>query len=310
MTVKKKEFSFKSAAGRVKIHGISWKPADGEIKYVLQLVHGMAEYIDRYDEMARYMAERGIAVYGCDHIGHGKSVSRKCPLGYFGKKNKGGRIFIEDTKKLTDIAKKENPNVPFIIFGHSMGSFVARAYSAKYGNQLDAAIFCGTGDPGRAAVPALGLMSKPLKLGRGKREGKLMNKLSFGSFNDRTEGRTEFDWLSVNDKNVDRYVDDPLCGFCFSRRGFHDLATLLKHVTKKRTFKKIPKELPILLIAGEEDPVGGYGKDVRKVHMRLKLTGHRKTRIKLFEGCRHEIHNERNREEVYRHIYRFIEKNA
>ena len=306
MAVIKEHFNFKSTVGDLDIHGISWKPEDGQIKAVLQLVHGMAEYIDRYDEMARYMAERGIAVYGSDHIGHGESINDKYHLGYFGDENKEGRIFISDVKKLTDIAKKENPEVPYILFGHSMGSFVARGYSAVYGDQLDGVIFCGTGGPGKEAIPFLSVMSGILKTGNGKNEAQLMDKLCFGSYNKKTEGRTKFDWLSVNEKNVDKYIDDPLCGFVFSKRGFRDLVSLLKFVTKSSAFESVPKDLPILLIAGDEDPVGDYGNGVKKVHEKFKSTGHDKAEIHLIHGARHEIHNEEDREEMYERVYLFI----
>ena len=127
MPVLKEEFTFPSVVGDADIHAVSWKP-EGPVKAVLQLVHGMAEYIDRYDGMARWFAERGIAVYGNDHLGHGLSVNDKYPLGYFGTKNQNAFVFRDDAKQLTDIAKEQNPGVPYVLFGHSMGSFVARIY--------------------------------------------------------------------------------------------------------------------------------------------------------------------------------------
>lgn len=309
MAVIREDFTFTSTTGDLDIHAISWKPQDGKVKCVLQLVHGMAEYMDRYDEMARYFAERGIAVYGADHIGHGESINKDYHLGYFGRNNKAGRTFVDDAKLLTTIAKHENPGVPFVLFGHSMGSFVARAYSAIYGKELDAVIYCGTGGPPSFVAPLVGLMAAPLKLGSGKREAKLLNKLSFCTFNGKTDKRTDFDWLSVNEENVDKYIADPLCGFCFSKHGFYDLTTLLQFVSKKSTFKMIPKDLPILMIAGSEDPVGEYGVAIRRIFALLKLTGHKKAEKKLFAGSRHEIHNEKNNEEVYDTVYKFIEKN-
>lgn len=310
MAVIREDFTFTSTTGDLDVHAISWKPEDGKIKCVLQLVHGMAEHMGRYDEMARYFAERGFAVYGSDHIGHGESVNKHYPLGYFGKENKAGRVFVDDAELLTAIAKHENPGVPFVLFGHSMGSFVARAYSAIYGNELDAVIYCGTGGPPTVMAPIISLVAVPLSIGFGKRKAKLMNKLSFLTYNGKTDKRTVFDWLSVNTDNVDKYIDDPLCGFCFSKRGFYDLTTLLQFVSRKSTFKMIPKDLPILMIAGTDDPVGEYGLAIKRIYALLKFTGHKKVEKKLFEGSRHEIHNEKNNEEVYKTIYKFIEKNV
>ena len=308
MEVIREDFTFTSTAGDVDIHAISWKPKDGKIKAVLQLVHGMAEYIGRYDEMARFFAEKGFAVYGSDHIGHGESINKKYPLGYFGQRNEAGRIFIDDAHLLTKIAKDENPGKPFVLFGHSMGSFVARAYSAIYGNELNAVIFCGTGGPPSFVAPLMTLIAAPLKIGKGKRPAPLLNGISFGTFNAKTNKRTDFDWLSVNEENVDKYIDDPLCGFCFSKHGFYDLMTLLQFVSRKSTFKEIPKKLPILMISGSEDPVCEYGIGFKRIWTLLKLTGHKKAQKKLMEGSRHEIHNEKNREQVYNELLNFIEK--
>ena len=139
MPVLKEEFTFPSVVGDADIHAISWKP-EGPVKAVMQIIHGMAEYIDRYDGMARWFAEHGVAVYGNDHLGHGLSVNDKYPLGYFGTNNDKGFVFRDDAKQLTDIAKEQNPGVPVVLFGHSMGSFVARTYIAKYGDGLKAAV--------------------------------------------------------------------------------------------------------------------------------------------------------------------------
>ena len=307
MPVLKEEFTFPSVVGDADIHAVSWKP-EGPVKAVLQLVHGMAEYIDRYDGMARWFAERGIAVYGNDHLGHGLSVNDKYPLGYFGTKNQNAFVFRDDAKQLTDIAKEQNPGVPYVLFGHSMGSFVARIYLEKYSDELAAAIICGTAGPNPAigaAKAATALFTKTSP----KKDGKIMNSLAFGSYNKKTDKRTGFDWLSVNEKNVDVYIDDPLCGFLFSNQGFRDLITLNDYMVKDQVFEGCRADLPILLIAGDDDPVGAYGEGVKQTYESYKK-GHSDVTMKLYEGKRHEIHNEEDGEVVYQDVLDFIEAKA
>lgn len=305
MPVLKEEFTYTSVVGDADIHAISWKP-DGEIKAVLQIVHGMAEYIDRYDKFARWFAERGIAVYGNDHLGHGLSVNDTYPLGYFGTKNENGFVFRDDAKALTDLAKAENPGVPYVLFGHSMGSFLARTYLAKYGDGLDAAVICGTAGPNPLIGAAL-VASKLFSKTSPKAGGKVMDNLAFGSYNNKTDKRTTFDWLSVEETNVDAYIADPLCGFLFSNQGFRDLITLNNYMVKDEVFEGAPADLPIFLIAGAEDPVGAYGKGVQQTYDAYKK-GHSDVTMKLYEGKRHEIHNEADGETVYQDILAFIEE--
>lgn len=305
MAVTKTDFIFPSTVGDCDIHGISWRP-EGTPKAVVQFVHGMAEYIDRYDEMARYYAEHGIAFYGIDHLGHGQSVNDKYGLGYFGNKNENGYIFVEDQKKVTDLAKAENPGVPLIIYGHSMGSFITRVYISKYGNEVDAAVVCGTAGPNPAIGAAL-VLTKILNKVRGKKPGKLMNVMAFMGWNNKTDKRTTFDWLSVDEKNVDDYIADPLCGNMFTNNGFRALITLNNYINDEEVYAGTPKDLPIYLIAGSEDPVGGYGKGVEQVKEAYEKSGHTKVTMKLYDGLRHEIHNEACKTEVYDNVIAYIE---
>ena len=304
MPVLKEEFTFPSVVGNADIHGVSWKP-EGAPKAILQIVHGMAEYADRYDKFARWFAERGVAVYGNDHLGHGQSVNDEYPLGYFGTKNENAAVFVDDAKALTDIAKKENPDVPVVLFGHSMGSFVARLYLAKYGEGLKAAVICGTAGTNPAIGAALAATALLSKTGP-KKPGKLMNNLAFGSYNKKTDKRTGFDWLSVNEENVDVYIADPLCGFLFTNQGFRDLITMNNYMMKKEVIDACPADLPLCFIAGEEDPVGSYGEGVKEV-VGLYQENHTDVSCKLYEGKRHEIHNEVDGEVVCQDILDFIE---
>lgn len=307
MAVIKQEFLYRSSVGDCDIHAISWKPKGKETpKAVIQIVHGMAEYIDRYDSVARYFAEHGYAVYGNDHLGHGQSVNENYPLGYFGESNKNGTVFVEDSHKLTQLAKQDNPGIPFVLFGHSMGSFVSRAYLAKYGYDLDAAVICGTSGPISGVDLAIKLAEK-LSSKHGKEAGNFLNKLAFSTYNLRTQHSTPFDWLSKDTENVRTYINDPLCGFCFSNRGFYDLFTLNKYIFSDSVIHGCPVQLPLFFIAGSNDPVGAYGKGVKKTAKLYKKAGVKTVKVKLYKGSRHEIHNDIDKVDVYNDIIHFID---
>lgn len=303
------EYSFKSASGLCDIFAQSAVPADfANVKGVVQIAHGMAEHSNRYAAFAKALAENGYAVFINDHLGHGKSVASKDDLGYFGEG--GYDNLVKDMKQLTEIAKKEYPDLPYFIFGHSMGSFLAREYAARYGHQIDGAIFCGTAGPNPAASIGITL-AKHFEKSKGDhvRSG-FLNSMAFGSYNKRTEKRTEFDWLTKDTAVVDKYIADELCGYCFTANGFEGLFSVLKQVSSKLWFNTVPKELPILLIAGAEDPVGAYGKGVKQVFDQLKETGHSNVLMKLYANDRHEILNETDKEQVMADIIEWIDKTA
>lgn len=261
------------------------------MKAVLQIAHGMAEHLERYEGFARVLCENGIAVYINDHLGHGGSVKNDEELGYFGKKD-GWQHFVEDCHELTKIAKSENPGKPYIFFGHSMGSFVARAYSLKYSAEIDGAVFCGTSGPNPAAGAGILITKLITKLKGDHYRSKLIDKIGFGSYNSKFEGRTPFDWLSRDNFEVDKYIADKYCGFLFTAPGYGDLFALLGYVSSKEWFANLSKELPVLLISGAMDPVGNYSKGVDQVCDMLKAQG--KTNVKkiLYPDARHEILNE------------------
>ena len=287
----KKEFTFPSASGLCDISAMSFLPQDGEIKAVLQIAHGMAEHKERYEAFAERLNENGIAVYINDHLGHGKSVKDDNELGYFGEKD-GWVNFIEDCRALMKIAQSENPGKPYIFFGHSMGSFVARSFTAKYGDELAGAVFMGTSGPNPAASAGQ-LLSKLIAAFKGDHyRSKLIDKIAFGAYNKRTQNRTAFDWLSRDDFQVDKYIADPYCGFLFTAYGYRDMMGLLKSVSSNEWFASFPKALPVLLLSGAEDPVGTYGDGVKKVKELLEANGKENVSMNLYEDGRHEILNE------------------
>lgn len=307
MAVVRKDFTFTSTTGDCEIHAASWKPKGKEVKAVFQMAHGMAEHLERYDEFARFMAEHGYAVYMNDHIGHGKSTNYLYPLGYFGMNNHAGDIFVSDCKLLLDIAKQENPDVPMIFFGHSMGSLVARKFADFYSNELAGAVFCGTVGPNPLAGIAIKLCDILTKLTGVVADGKLIDTLAFGTYNDKTEKRTKFDWLSTDSAIVDKYIADPECGFYFSNRGYRDLLTLLDFVNSSKGTYWLEYKLPVLVISGEDDPCGEYGAGVDKVINSLMINGNHVDAI-LYPGARHEILNEFCKDQVMNDILAWADK--
>lgn len=302
MNIIRKEYSYPSVTGVADIFARSWAPEGKEIKGVLQISHGMAEHGERYEELAGFLCEAGYAVIINDHVGHGRSINSDDDLGYFnGDKNKAGVGFVEDIHKLTKIAIDEFKK-PVILMGHSMGSFVARHYITKYSSDIAGAIICGTSGPNPAAGAGILIASLVEKVKGPKYKSEFINLVAFGTYNKRCEGRTAFDWLSVNKENIDKYIADPYCGFLFTLSGYKNLFEVLKFVSEPSWFSAVPKDLPMYLIAGTEDPVGMYGKGVKTVFDKLNETGHKNVKIKLYEGDRHEIHNEDDRFDVYADI--------
>ncbi len=307
MEIIRKEYTYPSVTGVADVFARSWSPKDGDIKAVFQIIHGMAEYGERYEEMAAYLCEKGYAVIINDHVGHGRSVKSESDLGFFnGDKNKAGIGFVEDAHKLTQIAAEEFKK-PIILMGHSMGSFVARHYITKYSQDILGAIICGTSGPNPAAGAGILVANLVAKLKGEKYKSKLIDGMAFGTYNKRCEKRTPFDWLSVNKENVDRYIADKNCGFLFTVSGYKNLFEVLQFVSTAEWFGAVPADLPMFLIAGGEDPVGTYGKGVMTVYTKLNETGHKRTDIKIYDGLRHEIHNEDDRYTVFSDIARWCD---
>lgn len=298
--------TFFSSSGLAHIFAQSWAPEKREdVKAIFQITHGMAEHSDRYEDFANHLVGCGYAVFIHEHIGHGRSVKDESQLGYFGEDNNSWTHLVEDCHLMTQLAKKEYPDVPVILFGHSMGSFVARAYIAKYSDDISAAIICGTSGPNPASGLGVHIASLIGKIKGFDHKSLFLNNLAFGSYNKKfikTEKDTGFNWLSVNKDNVEYYNNDPLCGYCFTVSGFKGLFGLLTYVSGNEWFDKVPDKLPILFTAGVDDPVGNYSKGVVYVYDKLKNSNHNEIDLKLWPGLRHEILNEKSNKEVYEYI--------
>lgn len=305
--MKVKEFSFKSATGVCTIHGCEYEPENGEVKAVVVLHHGMAEHQVRYRDFIEYLTENGIAVFMHDMANHGKSNQNVEETGYFGEKD-GYKHLVKDMKTVFDMAKCAFPDKKIIAMGHSMGSFITRCFTAWYSDAgFSAAIYMGTGGANPAAAAGDVLSSVLAKIQGSKHKSKFIDKVTFGSYNKKFEGRTNFDWLTRDSKIVDKYIADDYCGFLFSLQGMNDLVKLNICANSADWYNSVPKDIPILVISGDMDPVGNYGAGLREIHERLIESGHTKAQLKLYNGGRHEILNEINKDEVYADILAFIE---
>lgn len=307
----KQNFHYKSSDGKHKINGYRWLPEQGTYLGVVQIVHGMVEYVDRYDEFARFLCDNGYVVVGEDHLGHGGSVNDESEWGYFTKYD-GFDYIIKDLHNLHMKQAKEFPDIPYFFLGHSMGSFLTRIYISYYGKSLAGAIIMGTGNQ----PPALAFFGKVLasfiSLFKGdKYRSQFINKMAFGSYNKKFKpARTSCDWLTKDTAIVDAYMNDPRCTFIFTLNAYKELFDGIMYVGQKSNIGKTPKNLPLLLTSGAKDPVGGFGKGVIHVYDMYKAAGIDDVSIKLYDDDRHEILNETDRTQVYQDILAWLVRNT
>lgn len=302
--IRTKEITFVSADGKSTVHGIFWVP-EGEVRGVIQLSHGMCEYVTRYDAWARRFAKAGFVFCGNDHLGHGKTAPTPEELGYTAPRGGAGSL-VEDLHTMSSHARREFPGLPLVLYGHSMGSFAARAYLARYGGELSAALISGTAGPGNPTGLALCLAHMTAACKGDDHRSPLLKKLAFGSYNKRFAGENDpFSWLTRDASVRKAYAGDPYCNFDFTAAGYDTLFSLLREVSRKDWAGNVPKKLPILLFAGTDDPVGNYGEGVKEVYRRLLAAG-ADASLKLYEGGRHEMHNETNRDEVFDDLLSFL----
>lgn len=308
MKVKKQNFYFKSSNKKARIHGVCWVPEGKEVVGVLQIAHGMVEYIDRYDDFARFLCSKGIAVVGNDHLGHGSSVDSEEDWGYMG--TNGFECMVEDMKKLQKHFKKRFPDVPYYLLGHSMGSFLTRYFLVKYSKSIDGAIIMGTGYHPIPLAMAGQAAARVIALVKGwKYRSAFVNKMAFGSYNKGIKSaRTDFDWLSRDEVMVDAYIAEPRCQFMFTVNGYFELFKGIRFISSQKNIEKVPGDMPILFISGDADPVGEYGEGVQKVYDMFTLAGNEALDMIMYEDARHEILNEINRNDVYNDLYGWLSK--
>lgn len=304
----KREFYFLSKDERTKIHAIEWIP-EGKPKAVLQMCHGMVEFIDRYDAFAEFLCSNGFYVVGHDHLGHGKSVTTSSNLGFFHEKN-GNECVIGDIHQLRVTTEKKYPQLPYFMMGHSMGSFLVRQYIGTYGVGLSGAIIMGTGYQPNLILGAGRFVCRVIALFRGWHcRSSLVDGMAVGAYekeySDLTDGSS---WLTKDAEIVKQYRMDPNCGFMFTVNAYYHMFGGMLKANKQEKAGAVPKSLPILFVAGKDDPVGDYGRGVKKVLKIYKKNEMRDVKIKLYENDRHEILNELDKEQVYQDLLWWLEK--
>lgn len=301
------EWSLKMSDGVI-VYAHSRLPKGTPIGHI-HFLHGMEEHSGRYDTAADYFIEQGYIVSAHDHRGHGKTAEMNGTRGHFADKNGFSKV-VNDTFEVVSFMKSTYPGNKFILFGHSMGSFIARRFIQIHGHLIDLVVLSGTGDDAglaRYAGQAIGHLS-------GRKNGyeqpnKLLDALVFGGFNRGIKRPvTKYDWLSKNNTLVFSYLSDEYCGFIPTTQFFLDLFSGLGIIHEKKEIARIPKKLPILLFAGTEDPVGNYGKALWKIARQYDKACIEDVTVLLFEGGRHELISDSTRKGVIQAVLEWIEK--
>ena len=287
----------------------TWLPEQPP-KAVLHIVHGMAEHASRYDDFAKTACKRGFAVVASDHRGHGKTGTKSGLMGYLADGD-GFRRVVDDQKEINASIQKQYPELPVVIIGHSFGSFVTQEYIGRYGTTVKAAVLIGSAGPNPNVSLASVLANLNCTFKGRKSAAKFMNTLVFGSYNNRIKNpHSVFDWLSRDEKEVKKYIDDEYCGFVCTAGFFQDFMRGLKRLHTQELLKGIPVDLPVLITAGLEDPVSNGGKTLKTLYRMYQNIGMQDVTLKLYENARHEILNETNKEEVKANILSWIEKRS
>lgn len=302
-----RDFTYRSADGRTDIHAVEWIPDDRPARAVYLIAHGMQEYVRRYTDFALFLNSKGIAVMGNDHLGHGESVVSDDRHGYFAEQN-GNLCLIADMHKLRKTAEEKYKDLPVFYMGHSMGSFLVRQYIMVHGRGLSGAVIMGTGSQGAGTIKMAKMLCKASAVKNGyANPSPMLAKLSTGAYNSRiTNPKTPVDWLTKEESITAKYMKDPWCTFPFTINAYYNMFKGIDYIQKKSNEEKIPKDLPLLLVAGKEDPVGHYGKDVPVICERYKSLGIKDVTMKLYPGDRHEILNETDRLTVYEDIEKWV----
>lgn len=306
--MKKNEFYYLSADKKTQIHAIEWAP-DGAPVAILQIAHGVTEYIERYEAFAEYFTERGIVVVGNDHLGHGQSVAKGAEPMYFGPEG-SWKWAVEDVCTCRIITQKKYENIPYCLLGFSLGSFLVRTYCIDYPGTVDAAILAGTGQIPLSQIAFAKMIAKreARKVGE-DHTSPLIKKLTFGSYNRIfAPNRTDYDWLCSSEVSLDAYIADPIRGQNFSAGLFRELLSGMAYSVKMENICKMEKNTPVYLISGDKDPVGDCGKGVEKTYAAFRKAGCSDVTMKLYPGLRHDIFHEDCHEGIQEDVYCWVQE--
>jgi alpha-beta hydrolase superfamily lysophospholipase len=295
------------AADGVEVFVRRWAP-DVAPRAAVQIAHGLAEHGERYARLAGALTAAGYIVYASDHRGHGRTAARADDLGFFAPARGWDRV-IDDLEQVRQRIVREHPDMPLVLIGHSMGSFLAQHLLSEDGVAFAGIVLSGTGGKPSVLAAAGRLIARLERLRLGPRgRSRLLQAFSFGAFNKQfAPARTPFDWLSRDPAEVDKYIADPLCGFAASVQLWIDLLDALGNVTSAARQARIPKRLPIYVIAGSNDPVGGNGKSVQQLLDAYRTAGLEGVAHRFYDGARHELFNETNRDEVTRDLIQWLD---
>ncbi|MCA9765613.1 MAG: lysophospholipase [Carnobacterium sp.] len=297
------------SSDKTKIMVYKWIPINQEPKGVVQISHGMAETAARYERFAKALNEKGFIVYAHDHRGHGKTATSIDELGYLGEQG-SFKLLVEDLAALSDRIKKDNPSLPLYLFSHSMGSFAAQRYIMNYPDKINGLILSGSnGEQGLTLKLGEWVVKLVMAVKGRKAKSECVDSLIFGGFNKKFHPKkTGYEWLTRDVDELAKYVNDPYCGTLFPISFYDELIENLKYIEDKENIKKIPTNVPLIILSGAQDPVGDFGKGVKKLYKRYEVCGVKDLEMKLYEGARHEILNETNRDEVTKDIIKWLEK--
>jgi alpha-beta hydrolase superfamily lysophospholipase len=288
------------------INGYFWVP-EKTPKAVIQVAHGMTEHSKRYEEFAIYMVDQGFAVYANDHRGHGMLAAQKGELGFFAEEN-GWNLVINDMEEVTNFIAEKHHNIPIILLGHSMGSFLARTYLLENFKNISGLIISGTGgNPGLLGRLGIEIAKFEMRRKGKKAKSELITNMAFGSYNKAYKNpRTKYEWLSSDEDKVDNYINDPFCGQVCTTSFYYDLFRGMNNLFKKEHYGNIPTSVPILIFSGTNDPLGKNGKVVKELYKKYKKAGVIDVQYKVYEYGRHEMLNESNRYEVFESIFYWV----
>lgn len=276
-------------------------------KGIVQISHGMCEYVDKYVGFIEFLTENGYIVCGNDHLGHGKYVKKE-NRGFFANEH-GHKYLVEDVYKLTKIIKKEYKELPYFLLGHSMGSFIARCYMYKYGDKIDGFVIMGTGYKNKLVDAGIKLADMVISRKGKMYRSRMLTDMVIGEFNKKFRPNvSKYDWLSSDENMLPWYVSDKIGDFNFTASGYKDLFNLNKNCNLIKNIEKIPKEKDIFILSGNDDPVGENGEGVLKVYHDLISTNHTNVTVKLYPNLRHELLNEIEKKKVYNDILKWIDE--